>query len=121
VCSSDLKISGPSRLLFINYVIYVCEYLKEGLSSNSKLLQYKNPNGVVRNAIILNQINFPIRTRFKAFLKIVAYGLRTEENVFSLIKEAQYNFLWIIVLFPISIIYAFWLYIRFNLKVWSSK
>lgn len=108
-----LIMSGPGMMLFINKPIYVCQYLRDGLSSRIKSLQYENPLGTIANAVILSMRIYPISTRIKAFLKVYAYSRISGLKFIKIFRSCDFGIFWLI-LFPLGIYYEYYLKIQYK-------
>jgi len=103
-----LQMSGEKKILYVNNPIYICEYLKDGLSHKSRLLQYENPNGTLENAIMLSDSALPFKVRLKALLKIYAYSKISGRRFTSILKSSDYHIYWLLFT-PLGVLYLFYI------------
>lgn len=91
-----------------NKVIYVCEYLPDGLTNSGRKLRINNPRGGMATAHILLGKNFPLKIRVKNMLLYSCYGFFAKED-FHEIASSSGNLLLAYVLLPASkMLYIWW-------------
>ena len=86
-----LSISGENKILTRNKIIYITEYLPNGLTDRQRCLQFKNPNGTLENSIITAKKSYGKQRRIKSFLMIVAFSIRTKSKIGFQLKRAEYD------------------------------
>lgn len=111
-----ISISALGHVVTLNSVIYSCEYLEDGLSKNIRLLQTKNPNGALLNAMTLSKKEFGFSRRFKSGIQIVTFSLFAKKNPFMSLDECGYKFFKYIYL-----INGIFLYYIYNTMLYNSK
>jgi hypothetical protein len=88
-----LSISGDGQVISRNKILYLCNYLPDGLSNKIRFLQFNNPNGALLNAIKTSSPDFGLVKRFKSYIQIIAFSLLIKKNFREHIKN-NYSFIW---------------------------
>lgn len=102
------RIGEKYDALFVNKVIYKCEYLQGGLSQSGRRMRIKNPRGGMANSkeFLSKDVNFKIR--LKKIILYITYGLFANEKKLNIIKNSGYP-LFCFIMFPIAfILYLYW-------------
>ncbi len=68
------RVSLESRCVYINRVIYICEYLEDGLTKSGRAMRIRNPLGGMYNAKLCMNRNNYFASRVKNALLYVCYG-----------------------------------------------
>lgn len=84
------QIGSLTKTLFVNKVIYIGNYMDDGLTSSGWNLRIKNPLGAMLNEKLLLNKDYPIFYRFKHSLVYIAYGIFSGKTIKSIIKESGY-------------------------------
>ena len=117
-----LALSGKGKILFRNKAIYISEYLKGGLSSIIRILQFENPSGTLANSVALTNRFYPLKTRLKAFLMIFAFSRISGVQFLTVFRDCDYELQWLL-LTPIGLLYHRFviLYYNFHNQLYSSR
>ncbi len=91
-----------------NKVIYICEYLKDGLSLAGRKFRIKNPKGGMANSLMLTSPGFPLAIRIKNTLLYISYGLFAREKISRIVKMSKSPFLTFILCLPGYVLYQCW-------------
>lgn len=75
------KISNNYDMVFINKVIYLCEYLEDGLTKSGRTLRLKNPLGGRRHAEEYLDGKYSLKVRLKNSILYVVYSLISKEKI----------------------------------------
>lgn len=97
------RLSVKYDLLFVNKVIYMCEYLGDGLSANNKKLSLTNPQGVIAVSNEKTSDRFPIFIRIISCIQYIAYS-KLLDNTFMEILRCSINPLLTFVLYPFGLL-----------------
>lgn len=102
------KLALKYNTLYINKVIYMGDYLEDGLTKNRKKVKVNSPKGVVEVAKVLccDKANLKVKTKYMIFY--ITYGLIAREKISHLYLNIKYKLLFII-LFPASFCYQIYL------------
>lgn len=104
-----IKISGKSKLVFVNKVIYKANYLRDGLTKNRRRNNWLSPMGCMYKGWLLVTVrNIPIGARLKGGLYFNVYGYSLKYNSKQLIEQAKNNFFVVLTLLPAKLIYIKW-------------
>lgn len=68
------RVSFTSKCVYINRVIYLCDYLEDGLTNAGKTMRIRNPRGGMYHADLYMASKNDIKTRAKNGLLYVCYG-----------------------------------------------
>lgn len=99
-----VKLSKKYKLRFFNKVIYISDYLEDGLTNNRRIHNIKSPNGCVARAEAFLESDCCLKVKIKSMLQYQIYGRfagnkkRMEEN----------KFLYILMYSPSLILYNVW-------------
>lgn len=102
-----VQVSDMADMLFVNKVIYICEYLEGGLSQSGRKLRINCPQGGRTFSLLMMDRKFPLKERIKNGLLYVAYnflGHRTVSDVFN----CNHTFLSAVCLMPGYLLYRYW-------------
>lgn len=87
--------------IYINKVIYICEYLEDGLSKSGRSMRTKNPKGGMYTSLLRMNKRCFMSERIRAGLLYICYGFFADETIRSMISKAKpYQFLAILCLMP---------------------
>ncbi len=80
-----LKMSGPYNMVHINRVIYICDYLEDGLTKTGRKMKIYSPYGMMyRSAVYINDPNVFLKVKIKMMLLYHIYArfakIRDKEN-----------------------------------------
>ncbi len=95
--------------IYINKVVYICEYLEGGLTASGRKMRVNNPlGGMYTSYLRMNKRCF-MKERIKAALLFVCYGRYANKNFADILYEAKEQkilcfFMWI----PGNIMYHIW-------------
>lgn len=103
-----VKMAQKYKMRFFNKVIYIAEYLEDGLTYNRRRHNIKSPNGcVVRAETFLNSsANFKVK--IKSALQYQIYGEFAGKKKIALFHQTTSRGLFIICLIPAQILYLKW-------------
>lgn len=105
------RVSSEYKCVYINKVIYLCEYIDGGLTKLGRILRISNPLGGMCNANVYMTKKSSLRTRLKNGLLYTCYSFFAKKRISDTIREAKSKFL-TVCCFPFG-----WLLYR----VWKKK
>jgi len=108
-----IKISRILPMLFVNKIIYLVEYLEDGLSSSGRKLRMSCPLGGAENARILLDKEFVLKVRIKNALLYHNYNIQAG-NSFSFMISQSKNKLLIVTTIPFGLLLYFYWKIRYS-------
>jgi len=107
------KIAYDYDTVYINYPIYIANYMESGLSANSLRLRYKSPNGAMANANMFLDSRFRLTIRMKNAILYDGFALLAHKKILEIIRNSKCKFLSII-FFPLGIVFYIFLIIKFK-------
>ena len=107
------KIALEYDTVYINYPIYVCEYLLDGLTTNSLRLRYQNPIGALENANMFLNKRFKFSIRIKNAILYDGFSLIAHKKIKLILSNSNNKFL-SFMLFPLGIVFYIWLNMKFK-------
>lgn len=76
---------------WFNKIIYIAEYMNDGLTKNSKKLSLANPKGRMYQALINSQCNIPLKEKIRFKINYYRYGLHAKTGINKLIIRSIKN------------------------------
>lgn len=106
--SSFFFIELESKGVYINRVIYLCDYREDGLTKAGRKMRLQNPRGGKFNSMTYMHPRLPVKTRIKKAVLYVCYSRFAEDSPGAMIRENPYKLLTILALLPGTLLYAYW-------------
>lgn len=97
--------------LFINKIVYITEYLEDGLTHSGRLLLIKNPLGAMLNAKLAMTKEFSFKIREKNSLLYIAYGFFAKKKVREIITESGQR-----KLVRVNLLFGWMIYVIWKIK-----
>ena len=85
--------SEKYKMRFFNRVIYISDYLEDGLTNNRRKHNIKSPNGCIARAEEFMEPNFKMKYRIKGGLQYIVYGRFAGFKLLSLIRKSKHKVL----------------------------
>lgn len=98
------KLGYKYNTLYVNKIIYIGDYLDDGLTKNRKNVKINSPKGVVEVAKVLCCDKAKLKVRIKFMIFYITYGLFAQEKISNLYFNIKYKILFVL-LFPLALIY----------------
>lgn len=96
--------------VYINNVIYMCEYLEGGLTDSGRRMRIKNPLGGMCTSELIMHKPYAFKTRIKKGLLYICYGYFADLSTKDiLLRDKGYLVLKLICLIPGYMMYRVWL------------
>lgn len=105
-----------SNTVYINKVIYLCEYMDGGLTKSGRQMRIQNPLGGMVHGSLYFSKRFKLKYRVKGMMLYICYGLFAKKNIKELYRDIKYTKLFITVI-PLGILlYCAWKikYLNYN-------
>lgn len=103
-----IRIACNYDMYFINKIIYITEYLEQGLTKSGRSLRIKCPKGGRFSSNMIINKRFNLRQRIKASLLYIAYSKFDNISFFKCIKESN-SYLIVALFYPFGcMIYWYW-------------
>lgn len=83
-----IEVSRKYDLVYINKVLYIAEYLEDGLTMAGRKLRIENPLGGIKGAQVLMQKDMCLKLRIKNNLLYSAYSFFAEKSIKEIYKGA---------------------------------
>lgn len=89
------------QTVYINKAIYVCEYLDNGLSSNSRLIRWENPISTIvsNDTFFVNKVNWKLKLR--RYFTYVIHSFVADIKIRQILKKCKFNKILCFLLIPI--------------------
>lgn len=97
-----------SKGVYINRVIYLCDYREDGLTKAGKKMRLRNPLGGRFNSMVYMHPQLPIKTRLKKAVLYVCYSRFAHIPLGRAVGENPYKLLTLLALLPGAALYYYW-------------
>ena len=103
-----IQVSRKYDLVYINKVLYIAEYLEDGLTMAGRKLRIENPLGGIKGAQVLMQKDMCLKLRIKNNLLYSAYSFFAEKSIKEIYKGAVEKYLLTLELPFGYVLYRYW-------------
>lgn len=103
-----IQMSEKYRMRFFNRVIYISDYLDDGLTRNRRKQNIASPRGCVARAEAFLNSNADFWAKLKAGLQYYIYGRFAQMSWRELYARASNKFLYLVLCVPAHILYLRW-------------
>ena len=103
-----VRMSEKYKIRFFNRVIYISDYLEDGLTNNRRKHNIKSPNGCVARAEAFLDSDSNIKTKIKAALQYQIYGRFSDKSIKELFAQSKHKWVFVIIYFPAICLYLKW-------------
>lgn len=103
-----VRMSEKYRMRFFNRVIYISDYLEDGLTNNRRKHNIKSPNGCVARAEAFLDSDSNIKAKIKAALQYQIYGRFASIKTNALFHKTNRKVLFIVCRIPALLLYQKW-------------
>jgi len=83
------QIAMEYDMLYVNSIVYITEYLPDGLSKSGRKLRINCPFGGMENSRIGLNKKFPLKQRIKCAWLYICYGLFAKKSFCKIIKSSD--------------------------------
>ena len=94
--------------VYINKVIYLCEYQENGLTNSGRKMRVMNPLGGMYNSKVYMNKRLPFKTRVKKGILYSCYADFAGISFGKLLKENDYKLLTVLTYLPGKVLYRYW-------------
>lgn len=102
--------SSKYDTVYINKIIYLADYLEDGLTKSGRKLRIKNPEGGICTSELFLSSEFNMLCRIKHMMLYICYSLFAHRKINTIVKKCQYKFLCLLSM-PFGVaIYLCWKY-----------
>lgn len=94
--------------VYVNKVIYICEYLDGGLSKQGRALRMRNPYGGMETSRIEMDKRYCLSRRIKSAILYVCYGFAAKLSVKDIVRTSKHSFM-VLLFWPFGrLLYLYW-------------
>lgn len=97
-----------SKGVYVNQVIYLCDYREDGLTKAGKKMRLRNPLGGRYNSMVYMHPRLPVKTRVKKAMLYVCYSYFAGISLGKIVAENPYKTLTFLALLPGTALYLYW-------------
>lgn len=102
------KIGKKYDTLYVNKIIYLCEYLDDGLTKNSRYIHINSPNGCRQNANELLSARINFKVRIKQGILYCAYSRLAQKSLCDTVRECNSRGMALLCYLPSFVLYLKW-------------
>lgn len=106
--SAFFFIELESKGVYVNQVIYLCDYREDGLTKAGKEMRLRNPLGGRYNSMVYMHPRLPVKTRAKKAMLYVCYSHFAGISLGKIVAENPYKMLTFLALLPGTALYLYW-------------
>lgn len=103
-----VKMSEKYKMRFFNRIIYISDYLEDGLTNNRRKHNIKSPNGCVSRAEAILNSKACMKIRIKSMLQYQIYGKFAGRKNVELLSNTSDKFLYCFLFLPSQLLYKKW-------------
>lgn len=103
-----VKMAQKYKMRFFNKVIYMSDYLEDGLTNNRRKHNIKSPNGCVARAEAFLDADIPLKNKIKAALQYQIYGKFANRSIKELFRNTKQKGLFVVCVLPSAVLYVKW-------------
>ena len=95
-------------MMYVNKIIYICEYLEGGLTKQGRKLRIMCPLGGMENSKVSFDKHFPLKERVKRAWLFVCYGKFAHMKIGEIVNKSQSKMLICFNYLPGVLLYYYW-------------
>ena len=103
-----VKMAQKYKMRFFNKVIYISDYLEDGLTNNRRKHNIKSPNGCVARAETFLNSSANLKTKIKSALQYQIYGKFANRSMKEQFRNTKQKALFALCVFPSTVLYVKW-------------
>lgn len=103
-----LNIAQKTPVIFRNTVIYICQYLTDGLSKAGRKLRLMSPNGMMMNCKAYFRPGVGLQLQLKEMLLFVVYAKRADLSLQKTLRASGRSLACLFVYLPGLFLYHYW-------------
>jgi glycosyltransferase involved in cell wall biosynthesis len=107
-CALWNRVALTHKCVYINKVIYICEYLEGGLTSSGRAMRIRNPRGGMFTSHLRMGSNNFFKQRIKYGLLYCCYGFFAGFPFLKILKNTKYKLLASFCILPGFVMYKLW-------------
>jgi hypothetical protein len=103
-----IKMAQKYKMRFFNRVIYISDYLENGLTNNRRKHNIQSPRGCVERAEAFLHSKCNMKSKVKAILQYHIYGKFAGMTIPSLLKKSSMKVFYLLFVIPAQVLYLKW-------------
>ena len=103
-----VRMAQKYKMRFFNKVIYISDYLEDGLTNNRRKHNIKSPNGCVARAEAFLESSSILKIKIKSALQYQIYGKFARRSMGDLFQNTRNKILYLVCFVPSQILYFKW-------------
>lgn len=103
-----VRMAENYKMRFFNHVVYISDYLEDGLTNNRRKHNINSPNGCVARAEAFLDSKACIKIKIKSMFQYQIYGKLAGKKSGELLSNSRNKILYYIVFLPSQLIYKKW-------------
>lgn len=103
-----VRMSEKYKMRFFNRIIYISDYLEDGLTNNRRKYNIKSPNGCVARAEVFLNSKVNMKIRIKSMLQYQIYGKFAGRKSGELLSNSNEKILYCVLFLPSQLLYEKW-------------
>lgn len=103
-----IRMSEKYKMRFFNRVIYISDYLEDGLTNNRRKHNIKSPNGCIARSEAFLDSDSNIKAKIKAALQYQIYGRFAQIDLSKMYQKTNSKGLFVLCFLPAQILYIIW-------------
>lgn len=103
-----VRMAQKYKMRFFNKVIYISDYLEDGLTNNRRKHNIKSPNGCVARAEAFLESSSILKIKMKSALQYQIYGKFARRSMSDLFQNTRNKILYLLCFVPSQILYFKW-------------
>ena len=103
-----IEIGKKYNLVFLNYAIYVSDYLSDGLTKNRRKNNIQSCNGCYLNGKMMLSIKLPFKLKLKYNVYLYVYGKFSHKDYQVIRKDTNDKLLMSLIHFPSYLLFVIW-------------
>ena len=107
-CTLWNRVGLEYQCIYINEVIYICEYLEGGLTKSGRGMRIRNPRGGMLSSLLNMHPKNYLHLRIKNGLLFCAYGFFAGFSAKTILAENEYKAITTLCMLPGWALYRFW-------------
>lgn len=97
-----------SKGVYVNKVIYLCDYREDGLTKAGKKMRLMNPLGGRYNSMVYMHKRLPMKTRLKKAMLYVCYSKFAGIGLKKTVSDNEHKMLTVLAMIPGWVLYVYW-------------
>lgn len=97
------------KMVYSDEIVYLAEYLEDGLTKSGRILHIKNPKGCMWHASVFLDCDFKLKIRIKNTLLYICYGKFANADRTKMIRSLKSGKELVLIMWPAGwVLYKYW-------------